>query len=129
MKMIKATQLCCVLVITKVFVNLLAMGYSGMLVQDPTKKHDVESIFDQARRSGAAERHADTPLTSSNSRSFTGTARLLTGETVPSVEQPPEVVNHTITFWQNGFTIDDGPLRRLDDPENATFLEVNCSDL
>lgn len=36
---------------------------------------------------------------------------------------PPESVTHTITFWTNGFTIDDGPLRRFDDPENASFLE------
>ncbi|PQM38035.1 plant UBX domain-containing protein 4 [Prunus yedoensis var. nudiflora] len=72
---------------------------SGMLVQDPTKSSDVDSIFSQARQ-------------------------LLSGETVPTAApQPPEVVIHTITFWRNGFSVDDGPLRRLDDPENAPFLE------
>lgn len=29
---------------------------------------------------------------------------------------------HTITFWLDGFTVDDGPLRRTADPENARFL-------
>lgn len=30
--------------------------------------------------------------------------------------------SHTITFWLDGFTVDGGPLRRTDDPENAQFL-------
>lgn len=98
---------------------------SGMLVQDPTKggNHDVNSIFDQARQMGATqgpfEQHP-----SSSSRSFTGTGRLLTGETVPSVPPPPENILHNIYFWTNGFSVNDGPLRRFDDPENAAFLEV-----
>ncbi|KAJ1626894.1 SEP domain-containing protein [Pavlovales sp. CCMP2436] len=29
---------------------------------------------------------------------------------------------HTITFWRDGFTVDAGPLRRTEDPENAQFL-------
>ncbi|KAM3301507.1 plant UBX domain-containing protein 4 [Capsicum chacoense] len=92
---------------------------SGMLVQDPSKANDVDSIFNQARQHAAVEG----PPASSGSRSFTGTARRLTGETVSAAPQPPESVTHTITFWTNGFTIDDGPLRRFDDPENAPFLE------
>ncbi|KAJ6925386.1 hypothetical protein NC651_009916 [Populus alba x Populus x berolinensis] len=73
----------------------------GMLVQDPTKGNDVDAIFNQARQLGAVE-----------------------GETVPSAPQQPEAVVHNIVFWTKGFTVDDGPLRRLDDPENASFLEV-----
>ncbi|MCE3051202.1 Plant UBX domain-containing protein 3 [Datura stramonium] len=50
--------------------------------------------------------------------------RTLQGETVPtSAPQPPESIVHNIIFWRNGFTVNDGPLRRLDDPENASFLE------
>ncbi|XP_057954183.1 plant UBX domain-containing protein 4-like [Malania oleifera] len=96
---------------------------SGMLVRDPSKHNDVDAIFDQARQSGAVEAPADSVRPSSSSKSFTGTGRLLSGETVPSAPQPPEAVNHTVIFWSNGFTVDDGPLRRLDDPENASFLE------
>ncbi|KAI3465611.1 hypothetical protein Pfo_022274 [Paulownia fortunei] len=95
---------------------------SGMLVQDPSKANDVDAIFNQARQSGAVEASAEHRMPSSSSRSFAGTARLLSGE-VSSTPQQPEVVNHNITFWRNGFTVDDGPLRRLDDPENASFLE------
>ncbi|KAK0579232.1 hypothetical protein LWI29_023184 [Acer saccharum] len=105
---------------------------SGMLVQDPTKgdptkgdPNDVDAIFNQARQLGAVEG----PLehlhpSSSSSRSFTGTGRLLSsGEAVPTAPQQPEPVIHNIVFWSNGFTVNDGPLRRLDDPENASFLE------
>ncbi|KAG1359057.1 putative Plant UBX domain-containing protein 5 [Cocos nucifera] len=97
---------------------------SGMLVQDPSKDgHDVDAIFEQARRMGAMQGPFE-PQPASSSRSFTGTGRLLSGETVPSAPQQPQNVIHTIYFWTNGFTVNDGPLRRFDDPENASFLEV-----
>ncbi|KAK8487441.1 hypothetical protein V6N13_032635 [Hibiscus sabdariffa] len=62
-------------------------------------------------------------LSPSSSTSFTGTGRLLSGETVSSVPQQPQTVIHNIVFWTNGFTVNDVPLRRLDDPENTHFLE------
>ncbi|XP_042031049.1 plant UBX domain-containing protein 4-like [Salvia splendens] len=97
---------------------------SGMLVQDPSKGgNDVDAIFDQARQLGATQGPLENLQPSSSSRSFTGTGRLLSGETVPTAPQQPESVVHNIVFWRNGFTINDGPLRSLDDPENASFLE------
>lgn len=95
-----------------------------MLVQDPSKVNDVESLFNQARRAGAEEGTLDQLQPSSSSRSFAGRGRLLSGETAPTQQSEPDVHTHTITFWTNGFTVDDGPLRRLDDPQNASFLEV-----
>ncbi|CAH8329697.1 unnamed protein product [Eruca vesicaria subsp. sativa] len=93
---------------------------SGMIVQDPSKKDDVDEIFNQARQLGAVEGPLETP----SSRSFTGTGRLLSGSSVETAPpQHPHPVAHNIIFWSNGFTIDDGPLRMLDDPENASFLE------
>jgi hypothetical protein len=97
---------------------------SGMLVQDPTKANDVDAIFNQARQLGAVEGPIEQLGPSSSSSSFTGTGRLLSGETVQAAPQQPESVVHNIVFWSNGFTVNDGPLRRLDDPENAAFLEV-----
>lgn len=95
---------------------------SGMMVQDPSKRNEVDEIFNQARQQGAVEGHLENVLpSSSNSRIFTGTGRLLSGDTVSA--QPPESVVHTIVFWRNGFSVNDGPLRRLDDPANAPFLE------
>ncbi|XP_054778024.1 plant UBX domain-containing protein 4-like [Prosopis cineraria] len=96
---------------------------SGMLVQDPSKGNDVDAIFNQARQLGAIERPLDQLQDPPRSTSFTGTARLLSGETVQSTSQQPESFVHNIVFWSDGFTVNDGPLRRLDDPENASFLE------
>ncbi|CAO2035356.1 unnamed protein product [Urochloa humidicola] len=72
---------------------------SGMLVQDPTKRNDVDAIFEQARQ---------------------------TGETTPSAApapQEPVRILHNIHLWNNGFSVDDGPLRAYDDPANADFIE------
>lgn len=113
-------QMNCHLFMPNIRVNL----FSGMLVQDPSKANNVDAIFAQARQVGAVEGPPDHLRPSSSSRSFTGTGRLLSGESVSSTPQPPEAVTHNITFWRNGFTVDDGPLRRLDDPENASFLQV-----
>ncbi|KAG6486922.1 plant UBX domain-containing protein 4-like [Zingiber officinale] len=102
---------------------------SGMLVQDPSKGgNNVDAIFEQARRMGAVQGPLD-PQPSFSSRSFTGIGRLLSGESAPSAPTPvptpqqPENIIHNIYFWRNGFTVNDGPLRRFDDPENASFLE------
>ncbi|OAY63048.1 Plant UBX domain-containing protein 4 [Ananas comosus] len=95
---------------------------SGMLVRDPTRgNHDVASIFKKARKMGAMPGPSQSHQ--SSSRSFAGTGRLLSGETAPSAPQQPEDITHNIYFWSNGFTVNDGPLRRFDDPENASFLE------
>ncbi|KAK6149711.1 hypothetical protein DH2020_017236 [Rehmannia glutinosa] len=96
---------------------------SGMLVQDPSKGNDVDAIFDQARQLGAVRGPLENLQPSASSRSFTGTGRTLAGETVPTSPQQPESIVHNIVFWRNGFTVNDGPLRSLDDPENAPFLE------
>ncbi|XP_050288439.1 plant UBX domain-containing protein 4-like [Quercus robur] len=96
---------------------------SGMLVQDPNKANDVDAIFNQARQLGAVEGPVEQLGPASSSRSFAGTGRLLSGETVQAAPQQPESVVHNIVFWSNGFTVNDGPLRSLDDPENASFLE------
>lgn len=99
-----------------------------MLVQDPTRGNDADSIFNQAKQSGRVVQPESIPSSSLSSRSFTGNARLLTGETVSAAPQPPSAVNHTISLWRNGFSVNGGPLRRLDDPANAPFLEVLLSN-
>ncbi|KAK6123921.1 hypothetical protein DH2020_042340 [Rehmannia glutinosa] len=104
-------------------VQMIVFVSSGMLVQDPSKGNDVDAIFDQARQLGAVRGPLENLQPSASSRSFTGTGRTLAGETVPTSPQQPESIVHNIVFWRNGFTVNDGPLRSLDDPENAPFLE------
>ncbi|VYS58157.1 unnamed protein product [Arabidopsis thaliana] len=56
-------------------------------------------------------------------------SRSMSEETVSSEleEEPQKVFTHTVTSWSNGFTVDDSSLKTLDDPENATFLEIISS--
>merc|ERR1719310_1353297 len=56
------------------------------------------------------------------SSSFTGQGYSLSGASVDGGAAPKPPEEHTITFWQNGFTVDDGPLRTAEDPANAAFL-------
>ncbi|KAL8943327.1 MAG: hypothetical protein Q9211_001022 [Gyalolechia sp. 1 TL-2023] len=62
---------------------------------------------------------------------FTGTARTLGGEDTPSQVIPGSSIPSTRTappvervlhFWTDGFSVDDGPLYRNDDPANAEIL-------
>ncbi|CAM0909908.1 unnamed protein product [Alopecurus aequalis] len=96
---------------------------SGMVGRERSKRKNVtDEVFKQAKRKGAKPGPARRQ--SSSSRSFPGSSRLLTDETVqPGAPQPPEEIVHNIYFWSNGFTVDDGPLRSFDDPEHASFLK------
>ncbi|KAJ3416197.1 hypothetical protein HDV05_002842 [Chytridiales sp. JEL 0842] len=65
---------------------------------------------------------------------FTGAGRRLGSEDEPAQpsssslasQQPAqpaaEVVERQLTFWKNGFSVDDGPLLRYDDPQNEEIL-------
>ena len=62
---------------------------------------------------------------------FKGTAHTLGGDDTPSevIEDaranqpsPREPVERVLHFWANGFSVDDGPLYRLDDPRNTAIL-------
>jgi len=57
-----------------------------------------------------------------SSSSFTGAGNTLAGGSVEGAPVPQQPTEHTITFWQNGFTVDDGPLRTREDPESEAFL-------
>ena len=111
---------------------------SGMMVQDPTQGEDrVQNIFDKARAAGAEDGRPEDLLPegasgSAGTHAFSGTGRTLAGgepasaaptPQEPAAEGPPEPLKYVITFWRNGFTVNDGPLRTLDDPANASFLE------
>eukprot|EP00270_Netrium_digitus_P016138 TRINITY_DN5750_c0_g1_i1.p1 TRINITY_DN5750_c0_g1~~TRINITY_DN5750_c0_g1_i1.p1 ORF type:complete len:474 (+),score=122.78 TRINITY_DN5750_c0_g1_i1:61-1422(+) len=105
----------------------------------------VDSIFERARQHGAREGTAEDmePIEARRGRpgaAFTGVARTLAGPSpLAAGAGSPAAAGggsrgegreaggrnrrqHTITFWLNGFTVDDGPLRQFNDPANARFL-------
>lgn len=95
----------------------------------------VAGVMDSARRQGAVD-HSSMPV-ESDAELFGGQGRRLgdggVSAAVPAKAKPNQVV---ISFYKNGFTTavlpaganvhaatDLGPLRRYDDPAQATFLE------
>ncbi|KAL8953761.1 MAG: hypothetical protein Q9222_000378 [Ikaeria aurantiellina] len=109
--------------------NLFAGGEkSGLAVQNPDdlKKKILERAKKNLPRPTDSSASTAAPPTN-----FTGTARTLGGDDTPSTEipsstssraraQPP--VERILHFWNDGFSVDDGPLYRNDDPANAEIL-------
>ncbi|ORZ20317.1 hypothetical protein BCR42DRAFT_346927 [Absidia repens] len=118
--------------------NFFAGGEkSGMLVQDPSKRGKgnnlVDEILKKAAAGGPAPDDSEDEKKSKPSY-FTGSGHTLGSEDEPSVvvndpstseptaESLPSVTRY-LTFWRNGFSVDDGPLLRYDDPANSAMLD------
>ena len=124
--------------------NLYAGGEkSGLAVENPD---DLKrKIIERAKRlaypfemhrattnaccSNAQRPGGDDPRAPSSH--FTGTAHTLGGDDTPSemipdpvasTPQRPQLVTRRLHFWADGFSVDDGPLYRLDDPRNSDIL-------
>ncbi|KAG0320187.1 hypothetical protein BGZ97_000562 [Linnemannia gamsii] len=114
---------------------------SGVMVQGPPGKKDpnalVEDILKKAAKGGQA-REEEPQQPAAKKSYFTGSGNRLgsEGETSSSVPAPvtpvratpsPEVletVTRSITFWRNGYSLDDGPLMSYTDPANREFLDA-----
>lgn len=108
---------------------------SGLAIKEPGKgsKDIIENILSKAK--GEAERRqgeAQAATGSSRSR-FTGSGQTLGSDDSPSVVVPdtterppraPETVRRSLTFWRDGFSIEDGPLMRYDEPANQEILRA-----
>ena len=112
----------------------------------------VNELFDRAREMGAEDGGELGPGAGVGARgggggagrstfsAFTGTGRRMDGST-PTVGEPrapageaqvgamdggaggeDSEVHHRVTFWSNGFTVDDGELRSIEDPAQQGFL-------
>eukprot|EP00316_Scyphosphaera_apsteinii_P001357 CAMPEP_0119311772 /NCGR_PEP_ID=MMETSP1333-20130426/23818_1 /TAXON_ID=418940 /ORGANISM="Scyphosphaera apsteinii, Strain RCC1455" /LENGTH=300 /DNA_ID=CAMNT_0007316243 /DNA_START=39 /DNA_END=942 /DNA_ORIENTATION=+ len=96
-------------------------GGSGQEVLDP--RDFMKRARDEMGAESADEWRANQP---SGAAAFSGAGQSLNGTATAGTPGPARAQEHTITFWSNGFTVDDGPLRKVDDPENAAFLrDVN----
>ncbi|KAJ3305017.1 hypothetical protein HDV03_002099 [Kappamyces sp. JEL0829] len=96
---------------------------SGIAVKGPPKKsadHQdmIKDILKQAQEMPSsptvgARLGDDTPASASD-----GPAAAVTAG-----EASPEPISRLMTFWQDGFSIEDGPLLRYDDPANQEALQ------
>ncbi|KAK6067131.1 SEP domain-containing protein [Seiridium cupressi] len=113
---------------------------SGLAVQDPnSNKSNAQRILDDllAKARSQAPRPEASSAGPSAPASFRGSGQTLGGEgaesrtipdpqgaaSAPATSNAP-VQERTLHLWRDGFSIDDGPLRRFDDPENADALRM-----
>ncbi|KAF5375951.1 hypothetical protein D9615_008158 [Tricholomella constricta] len=103
---------------------------SGLSIEDPGRQPRMpggDMVRDLLRRAAEAGPPPEAPGTSS---AFSGGGHKLGGEDVESAYIPdpdarPEdevPAIRYLTFWQDGFTVEDGELMRYDDPDNAEVL-------
>ncbi|KAL7625901.1 protein phosphatase regulator [Parahypoxylon ruwenzoriense] len=116
---------------------------SGLAVQDPNQRADPRRITNDLlakAKSNAQRPDASSRAGPSTSSAFRGAGQTLGGEGAPSRTVPDplrpagsssrarpqtnQVEERTLHLWRDGFSIDDGELRRFDDPENAEALRM-----
>jgi UBX domain-containing protein 1 len=115
--------------------NLYAGGEkSGMVVQGPNKKgHSlVDDILKKAEEGGTYEEEEEEMDTMRKKpKYYTGTGYRLGSEDEPSSqsiinqeeeEEELEPAIRHLTFWRNGFSVDDGPLYEYSNPVNQHLL-------
>nr|CAD7394171.1 unnamed protein product [Timema cristinae] len=105
--------------------------HSGQQVLGPSKKKDIVSeMFKSVKEHGAEVVDTHSPRGLGASSSFAGTGYRLGQSTNDSeVIGPPSGGrrdSHTevvLKLWKEGFSINNGPLKRYSDPENRGFLD------
>ncbi|KAJ7479827.1 hypothetical protein FB451DRAFT_165180 [Mycena latifolia] len=108
---------------------------SGISVENPDRQprggpggHMVRDLLRRAAETGAAP----APLAPARGTAFSGGGHTLGSDDVDSAFIPdphaadPEHAPATrhLTFWRDGFTVEDGPLMRYDNEEHAAILEA-----
>jgi len=107
-------------------------SHSGNVILGPKKKKfNVGDMFKAARESGAeaidpSESGVAGP--SGGVKAFHGGGFKLGSDSAESVkiggggEKKPESRQFVLKMWREGFSLDDGDLRKYDDPQNREFL-------
>ncbi|KAI1432275.1 hypothetical protein GGR50DRAFT_697226 [Xylaria sp. CBS 124048] len=113
---------------------------SGLAVQDPNRRSNTKRIINDLLSKAKSEHQRPEPSSSagpSSSSVFRGSGQTLGGDGVesrvipdPNAREPraprpnAEAQERTLHLWRDGFSIDDGPLHRFDDPANASDLRM-----
>jgi UBX domain-containing protein 1 len=100
---------------------------SGISVENPGRPNlpggsIVQDLLRRAAEAGPAANNTPHGL-------FSGGGHTLGSDDVgstyipdPNAQETPTAIRH-LTFWRDGFSVEDGPLMRYDDPNNAQILE------
>jgi len=93
-------------------------GGSGQEILDP--RDLMKRARDEMGAETEGEYKAGQPT---GTASFSGAGQSLDGSSsVQGAAPATRPQEHTITFWSNGYSVDDGPLCDTADPANAAFL-------
>jgi len=105
---------------------------SGTAIIGPggKKKDIVGKLFKRAREAGAEEVRGGEPGSSSGAKAFQTGGFKLGSDEAPSQfvgkagagKKTAEPRTFVLRMWQEGFSLDDGDLRKYDDPANREFL-------
>lgn len=97
---------------------------SGILVRG---QKEVDGMFEKAKQNILTREDYDNEKKKKAKEAFRGTGNTLgdgvRGSEAVSQAEDTEEKMVDITFYQNGFVVNDGPLRAMDDPANKAFLE------
>jgi len=105
---------------------------SGIGVMAPGKPVDndqfVKDLFKKAKDSVGAKQHEEKVRQPRTEDRFIGSGHKLGGDGVESRQiqgesARPQPKDIRLCMWKTGFTVDDGPLRKYDDPANQEFLD------
>nr|CAG8461832.1 1195_t:CDS:2 [Entrophospora candida] len=109
----------------------------GSNQQESQASSSTQNNPSSSSRNRGSRAHTEEPevaaSSSTSSQVFTGPGYKLGSDEEPSTIIPgtssdnnteeEEPVRH-LTFWRNGFSVEDGPLMAYDDPENQEFLKA-----
>ncbi|RFU30745.1 hypothetical protein B7463_g5612, partial [Scytalidium lignicola] len=107
---------------------------SGLAVQDPPRRNDPRSLVDDILKKARANTpRQGTQAPAAAPTRFRGSGQTLGGDDAPSQIIPsatPSVPDsgptqtRVLHLWEDGFSVEDGPLHRFDDPRNAADLQM-----
>ncbi|KAF8337374.1 uncharacterized protein EI90DRAFT_2910018, partial [Cantharellus anzutake] len=103
---------------------------SGINVENPDRPGGPPGANNMVREILRRAAQAPRPEEPAPRNAFFGSGNTLGSDEVPSsfIPDPEEVEQETairyLTFWKNGFSIEDGPLMEYDNPENQRILEA-----
>ncbi|KAG4026674.1 hypothetical protein MFRU_038g00780 [Monilinia fructicola] len=105
---------------------------SGLAVQDPSRRLDARKIVgDIIKQAQANAKETGEPSSAAAPSRFRGSGQTLGGDDTPSQfipdpnpsATPSRNERRTLHLWEDGFSVEDGPLHRFDDPANAQDLQ------
>ncbi|KAK3903653.1 UBX domain-containing protein 1 [Staphylotrichum tortipilum] len=112
---------------------------SGLAVQDPAQRSSDprKVINDLMAKARANAREAEEEAAGPSRPRFRGTGQTLGGDgvesrvipdprgsAIPTAASEGPVQERVLHIWTDGFSIDDGELRRFDDPQNRADLQM-----